>query len=215
MARFENSSSETPIVPQWDIYPHVNSPPDDDDSEKEDKPRRVLETGGDFVSCSVPDGARTLNARFPRGVPEIDVNAMRPVPNPEAVRRAREAMLHQQGYRWYGSVFSGDLEGNFAERCINTPSGKRTPKRFMLRRRAVDHENKPYELKTMLLFADGACYKNRGSWQFRFCGGEGGTVTGALEASGPTGERHAATPTRASLRAVIAALDYREWYGEG
>ena len=206
MVRFQNFSSGTPVN---------KSPPDDYDSEKEDNPRRVLETGGDFVSCSVPDGERTLNARFPQGVPEIDVNAMRPVPNPEAVRRAREAMLRRQEHRWYGLVFSEDLVGNVAEQCINTPSGKRRPKRFMLRSRAVDHKSNPYELKTMVLFTDGARYENRGSWQFRFRGGEGGTVTGALEACGPAGERHGATPTRASLRAVIAALDYREWYGEG
>lgn len=42
-------------------------------------------------------------------------------------------------------------------------------------------------------------------------GGEGGTV----EQTGPGGEYYAASSNRAKLRAVIAALQFREWQEEG
>jgi ribonuclease HI len=40
-------------------------------------------------------------------------------------------------------------------------------------------------------------------------------VSGVLEQKGPDGELHRATSNRAELRAVIAALEFRQWWGEG
>ncbi|KAI1259438.1 hypothetical protein F5Y18DRAFT_420716 [Xylariaceae sp. FL1019] len=44
---------------------------------------------------------------------------------------------------------------------------------------------------------------------------EGGTVGFPLEEAGPGGENHNVTSNRAKLRAVIAALEFREWQQEG
>ena len=45
--------------------------------------------------------------------------------------------------------------------------------------------------------------------------GTAGTVAFRLERMGPTGQEFEPTSNRAKLRAVIAALQFRAWYGEG
>ncbi|KAJ5359544.1 ribonuclease H-like protein [Penicillium cataractarum] len=71
---------------------------------------------------------------------------------------------------------------------------------------------------------DGACSENggltaRGGWSvvYKRCSRfpEAGRVSFALEEKGPTGKIHQHTSNRAELRAVIAALRYRSWKGEG
>ena len=42
-----------------------------------------------------------------------------------------------------------------------------------------------------------------------------GIASGRLEERGPSGEFHEQTSNRAELRAVIAVLQFRAWYGEG
>ncbi|TVY59277.1 Ribonuclease H [Lachnellula cervina] len=76
-----------------------------------------------------------------------------------------------------------------------------------------------------LIFTDGACLNNGQSdpaagWGFVFRAPapnhlEIGMQYGRLENRGPSGEAHAQTSNRAELRAVIAALHFRAWYGEG
>lgn len=76
-----------------------------------------------------------------------------------------------------------------------------------------------------LIFADGACLDNGGSNPQGGCAfvyrprtsssQDIGYVRFHLEAKGPTGELHPQTNNRAELRAVIAALAFRAWNGEG
>lgn len=75
-----------------------------------------------------------------------------------------------------------------------------------------------------LIYADGSCSDNGApnaragcAFIFKNCSQNpsAGRVRFALENKGPTGERHQHTSNRAELRAVIAALRYRRWSGEG
>ncbi|KAH8165497.1 hypothetical protein CIB48_g2734 [Xylaria polymorpha] len=96
-----------------------------------------------------------------------------------------------------------------------------------------------YDSREILLVVDGSCMNNgsisqpsTGGCSFAYKGPgksgitaafpfstvdqtEGGTVGFPLEQAGPGGEYHAASSNRAKLRAVIAALDFREWQEEG
>ncbi|TVY12549.1 Ribonuclease H, partial [Lachnellula arida] len=77
----------------------------------------------------------------------------------------------------------------------------------------------------ILIFTDGACLNNgqsdpAGGWGFVFRGPalnnpDIGMMYGRLENRGPSGEAHPQTSNRAELRAAIAALHFRAWYGEG
>ncbi len=79
--------------------------------------------------------------------------------------------------------------------------------------------------KQFLIFTDGACLNNGQanpkagcSFVYRPSTEEPRIVGHAefrLENKGPTGEVHQQTSNRAELRAVIAALRYRSWSGEG
>ncbi|KAI3324128.1 hypothetical protein HD806DRAFT_61065 [Xylariaceae sp. AK1471] len=96
-----------------------------------------------------------------------------------------------------------------------------------------------YDSREILLVVDGSCINNGsisqpsiGGCSFAYKGtgksgltttfpfsadgqGEGGTVGFPLEQTGPGGEHHMASSNRAKLRAVIAALEFREWQEEG
>ncbi|RCI08412.1 hypothetical protein L249_8911 [Ophiocordyceps polyrhachis-furcata BCC 54312] len=74
--------------------------------------------------------------------------------------------------------------------------------------------------KQALIYADGACLNNgqanpKAGWAFYFQPGTGGIVSGRLERQGPFGDESPQTSNRAELRAVIAALRFRYWPGEG
>lgn len=86
------------------------------------------------------------------------------------------------------------------------------------------HRNDPTQ---GLIFTDGACLDNgqahaRAGWAF-ITGPRGdvngkvvdGRNKGRLETRGPFGDEGAQTSNRAELRAVIAALCFRHWPGEG
>ena len=78
----------------------------------------------------------------------------------------------------------------------------------------------PHEI---LIYTDGACLDNGGESPKAGCGivfsttepERSGSLSFRLEAQGPTGIGSAQTSNRAELRAAIAALQYRVWYGEG
>ncbi|KAI0459079.1 hypothetical protein F5B21DRAFT_338324 [Xylaria acuta] len=96
-----------------------------------------------------------------------------------------------------------------------------------------------YDSREILLVVDGSCINNGsisqpsiGGCSFAYKGPgktgitttfpfsavdqtEGGTVGFPLEQTGPDGEYHVASSNRVKLRAVIAALDFREWQEEG
>ena len=80
-------------------------------------------------------------------------------------------------------------------------------------------------LTDLLIYTDGSCLNNgqaypAAGWGFVFRNPEAGRphlgrVSGRLEDYGPSDEAHPETNNRAELRAVIAALQFREWFGEG
>ena len=74
----------------------------------------------------------------------------------------------------------------------------------------------------MLIFVDGSCLNNgkdepKAGCAFVLCPGPTfiGKLAFRLERKGPTGVEYKQTSNRAELRAVIAALQFRFWYGEG
>ncbi|KAI8669629.1 RNase H type-1 domain-containing protein [Fusarium keratoplasticum] len=78
-------------------------------------------------------------------------------------------------------------------------------------------------LDEFLIFADGVCLENGGSnpragWAIYFkpvTDRDSGIVSGRLGKFGPWGDYHEQTNNRAELRAVLAALRFRYWPGEG
>ncbi|KAH7252790.1 ribonuclease H-like domain-containing protein [Fusarium tricinctum] len=76
-----------------------------------------------------------------------------------------------------------------------------------------------WEKETFLVYTDGACLDNgqvnaKAGWACVFKPEDGG-VTGRLENHGPFGDAAPQTSNRAELRAVISALRFRSWAGEG
>jgi ribonuclease HI len=75
------------------------------------------------------------------------------------------------------------------------------------------------EKETFLIYTDGACLDNgqanaKAGWACVFRPEDGG-LTGRLENHGPFGDSAPQTSNRAELRAVIGALRFRYWVGEG
>lgn len=77
--------------------------------------------------------------------------------------------------------------------------------------------------KQMLIYTDGSCTNNgqpnaQAGWAFVVGPpslGVKGHVSGRLEIKGPFGEEYPQTNNRAELRAVLAALGYKNWKDEG
>ncbi|KJZ68138.1 hypothetical protein HIM_12471 [Hirsutella minnesotensis 3608] len=88
------------------------------------------------------------------------------------------------------------------------------PSRRFIRR------NNPNQL---LIFADGACLNNgqsnpKAGWAFVFKPDDDpskGIVSARLENEGPFGDEATQTSNRAELRAIVGALRFRAWHGEG
>ncbi|KJZ71488.1 hypothetical protein HIM_09127 [Hirsutella minnesotensis 3608] len=79
------------------------------------------------------------------------------------------------------------------------------------------------EPKQLLIYADGACLNNgqanpKAGWAFVFKPDDDpsrGIVSARLENEGPFGDEAPQTSNRAELRAIIGALRFRAWDGEG
>ncbi|KAL6404699.1 putative rnase h domain protein [Ilyonectria robusta] len=121
---------------------------------------------------------------------------------------------------WTGTIFEApaDLspEFMFPVRPINNLNNTRT-ERFCIRRRFAPAVT---DLKTMAAYTDGACASNglaapRGAFAFVFNHTSDGVQAWPPENKGPTGEVRTHTSNRAELRAVIAFLRFRVWWGEG
>lgn len=213
-------------------------PPSKNDynSEGEDNPRRVLDIDGDFTRLNSEPPYTFKFGDFNPMMKDGNGNmvsltgsmlSVRPVPVPALVQRARAAMGNGTSGVWVGTVFTPTESEKadafspmslFAPRRINTLNPGKEVRRFMLRRRYVPRIG---GLKTMLLFTDGACLDNgatdrdpRGGWAFIFRDGAEGVVKGVLEQKGPDNQPHIPARNRAELRAVIAALEFRVWWGE-
>lgn len=90
------------------------------------------------------------------------------------------------------------------------------------RHRTTTRYTLPNDPGTCVIHTDGACLDNgqlnpRAGWSFWHGENNAGKaiVSGRLEMKGPSGDEGAQTSNRAELRAVIAALRFRDWPGEG
>lgn len=201
----------------------------DPDSESEDNPRRVLDTNSDFflhnaeprLTFKLHEFRPMVEDENGNWIPLPGVFSVRPVPSPPIVQRVQAAMGNGTSGARVGTVFTPEDGATpasmFAPRNINTSTPGRNVPRIVLRRRYVPRLG---GLKTMLMFTDGSCLGNgaanaRAGWAFIFEPGLTGRVSGALEQKGPDDKLHDATSNRAELRAVIAALEFRAWWGEG
>ncbi|KAI1085321.1 ribonuclease H-like protein [Whalleya microplaca] len=199
------------------------------ESEDEDQPRDVLDIDGDFTFKDAGPNIRFKLRGFNpqvedsegRMVPFPGVLAIRLVPKPADVAHAKAAMGQGHLGVWTGTRFEAPDSPAFvfAVRPVNCANPGFALERFCIRRRFVPWLSM---LKTMMIYTDGACSHNgstalapRGGSAFVFNNSKSGTEAFALEKKGPDGQTYAHTSNRAELRAVIAALQFRVWWGEG
>jgi ribonuclease HI len=112
---------------------------------------------------------------------------------------------------------------------FNCPSTTSTPSELFPARISYDarppvirytRRNNPSQ---MLIYTDGACLNNgqanpKAGWAFVFrpaSDGHRGFVSSRLEDKGPYGDEGSQTSNRAELRAVLGAIHFRVWTGEG
>ena len=200
-----------------------------DDSESEDCPRHVLDVGSKFTVQGLPHVEFKLEDLQPEVLKKHDIKLPfpcvlfpRPKPHPGTVAHTKFKMGGGQYGVWMGTEFKAPPgywpEQVFAARPINTLSAYRV-NRFMIRRRHVPNLS---NLKTMFVFTDGCCLDNgreapRAGFAFVFNNDSGneGILSAALERTGPDARLYRHTSNRAKLRAVLAALQFRFWPGEG
>ncbi|VUC25868.1 unnamed protein product [Clonostachys rosea] len=194
-------------------------------SEAEDSPRTVLDIHGDFVICNTkPQIVLKLGelVAFKQQWGFDRLIYLRPVPALESIAHAKRAMGGDgSAGSWTGTTFNAprDLSPNslFPSRFINSSNYGMHLQRFCLRRRFA---NTAADLKTMAIYIDGACFFDgqaslQGGFAIVFNEGPDGVYGRQLENTGPSGQPCTPTGNRAELRAVIAALEFRTWWGEG
>jgi ribonuclease HI len=195
------------------------------DSENEDQPREVLDLTRDFTlkDSSIRFKLWEFNPTLPDGTPFPPGSvlfSLHPVPDAATVSLVKAAMGNGVDGTWTGTVFDAPEgftpEDVFAVRKVNA-AGPRDLERLCIRRRHVPTIS---DLKTMFIYTDGACLSNgqdapRGGFAFVFNNSGSGTCSGALEQRSADDQIHGHTNNRAELRAVIAALRFRIWWGEG
>lgn len=101
------------------------------------------------------------------------------------------------------------------------PAGK-TPEDLFNHSRSMPRLRRKTNLREFLVYTDGACSNNgqqnsAAGWAFVYNvdDSRGSGCSGRLENKGPSDVAAPATSNRAELRAVIAALEFRHWPGEG
>jgi ribonuclease HI len=134
------------------------------------------------------------------------------------------SMTHAQlQYRDDGALIVPDI------RSFVSPTPTVTPQQLFPLQRLPEHQWPRFTHRsnhnTLLIYTDGACLNNgqadpAAGWGFVFREPTPqhpsfGRVSGRVEDRGPSGEPHPQTSNRAELRAVIAALQFRAWFGEG
>jgi ribonuclease HI len=142
----------------------------------------------------------------------------------EGLGTQRESMTRAElQYRDDGTLIVPNIHS------FTPPSPTTTPQQFFPLRRQRDRQFPRFthrsDAGTFLIYTDGACLNNgqpnpAAGWGFVFREPEPnapkiGRVSGRLEDCGPSGESHPQTSNRAELRAVIAVLQFRAWFGEG
>ncbi|CAP93273.1 hypothetical protein E8E15_005116 [Penicillium rubens] len=83
----------------------------------------------------------------------------------------------------------------------------------------LNHDNRSVE-DEFLIYTDGTCMDNgrphaRAGCSFVYNESTSGFARFPLEYKGPTGQQHPMTIDRAQVRAVVAALRYRDWAADG
>ncbi|KAJ5459184.1 hypothetical protein N7530_011128 [Penicillium desertorum] len=83
----------------------------------------------------------------------------------------------------------------------------------------LNHDNRSVE-DEFLIYTDGTCMDNgrthaRAGCSFVYNESTSGFARFPLEYKGPTGQQHPMTVDRAQIRAVVAALRYRDWAADG
>ncbi|CAH0000113.1 unnamed protein product [Clonostachys byssicola] len=192
------------------------------DSEEDDQPRKICDRLGDLTLVdSQPqlrirmDQLAELQAQLPGAILGV-----RPIPSPQSVAHAKDAMGNGEAGVWTGTVFNAPAtispQSIFASRHIDTINDHINYERYMIRRRYTPGLA---GLKTMAVYTDGACASNggatpKGGCAFAVNDGDG-LYSQRLEDAGPTGMAYTHTNNRAELRAVIGFLECRSWWGEG
>ncbi|KAH7265967.1 hypothetical protein MRS44_008215 [Fusarium solani] len=177
-----------------------------------------------FMDDELPDSAGELHMPSYQGV-SVAYDQDRPGPGYfrriDPVIDCQPLPMREQGCiigrgRVYPSKFVPPSAGALPDELFPAGLGGRaSPHVYRFIRR-----NNPDEF---LIFADGACLENGGSnpragWAIYFkpvTDRDSGIVSGRLEKVGPWGDYHEQTNNRAELRAVLAALRFRYWPGEG
>jgi len=128
-------------------------------------------------------------------------------------------------------------EGQFFAKRFQPPTAEARPQDLYMIAYASSTTTPRYirrtDIQEMLVFTDGSCLNNgrdnaKGGWAFSLhpaydmCRRDGSmervkplVFSGTLEDVGPTGIAYRHTSNRAELRAVISALSFRAWFGEG
>ncbi|KAK7753397.1 hypothetical protein SLS62_004687 [Diatrype stigma] len=198
-------------------------------SENEDQPRIVLNVRRGFTllkrepSITSKVHQSSTQQEGPNGelIPSQGGPAVHSEPIPADVARVKDAMGQCGNGVWTGSRFKGSQKPDdvFPVQMVNT-SQQHVLERFCIRSRFAPKHLSP---KTMLIYTDGACSNNnhrnpsapRGGAAFVFNEEPWGIFSFALENRGPDGRVYPHTNNRAELRAVIAALQFRQWASEG
>ncbi|KAG0150241.1 hypothetical protein CROQUDRAFT_231281 [Cronartium quercuum f. sp. fusiforme G11] len=212
----------------------------DYDSEAEDCPRLILDLNGDFtlhgtLPTNLPPKFK-LHEFHPKVkhpctgelVTVPGIFAGRPIPAPTSISRACHLMGEGEHGVWVATKFQPPSDSSHVElspdevfplRKANATTPAAFIHRYCIRRRFVPVVS---GLKTMCIYTDGACLDNgssvtspRAGAAFVFKDGKEGQINFALENKGVDGQIYTHTNSRAELRAVLAALTYRTWWGEG
>ncbi|KAI0437242.1 hypothetical protein F4803DRAFT_556195 [Xylaria telfairii] len=187
-------------------------------SEDEDQPREIFDTNSLFIYGQHPEEI-VLPLSEIRRLPRLNPNLVRPRPSLSALLNTQLTMsfsrpvpLHKG---WTLSHFCDirAMDQMFTPRFVRT-LGQSHNRRFCLRRRFAQTE---LGFKTMLIQTNAFCRPGFDSagCAFKFSDLPGDIVAFRLEKNGPDGTRHEPTHERASFRAVLAALNFKDWYREG
>ncbi|KAK7703034.1 hypothetical protein SLS64_009305 [Diaporthe eres] len=220
----------------------INVPPQllldhgDDETlgDAEEQPRKVLDLDGSF---SLADGLKNLPKTFmihpDKGTDLSCVILVQPVPGIEAMKRTRQRMGSGESGIWTATHFhpwssagsalsptraiAAPPKDFFKSFPINTSVNGLYRWRYCIRRRFAPQV---CGIKTMCIFADGACHdvgkpNAKGGCGFVYGAGSTSTVSFPLEKRGPDGKAYPPTSIRAELRAIIGALEFRPWWAEG
>ncbi|CAH0055703.1 unnamed protein product, partial [Clonostachys solani] len=132
-------------------------------------------------------------------------------PEVDADQDIGEVSLHLATRREYGHVFPTEFTDVAAPLEIFHAESRRVG----LGITRYVHRN---DSGKCLIMTDGACANNgapnpKAGWAF--VAGPGQVISARLETEGPFGDPGIQSSNRAELRAVIAALEFRAWVGEG